>query len=167
AVNSESNPTSESIQNAVDAIGTVNGNRLIRLGSGDYGFNSAVTLDTNVEISGQGPLSTQLTTLLAGTKIFRVGAGVEASVSGLTLTTSGLGANDVGGGIVNLGGLLTVNDTRFVDNRAYQNGGAIDSFAGGIVTVRNSEFINNRSAANGSGGAIHIGNSNGVSRISN
>ncbi|MEO1791011.1 MAG: CHAT domain-containing protein [Cyanobacteria bacterium J06629_19] len=165
-VNAEATPDSSSIEEAIDAIGDVSGSRRLRLGAGDYGFTSIINIDTNVEIEGAGASNTALTTLVGGTRVFQVNAGVEADIRNVTITTAGLGANEVGGGITNRG-TLSIDSSHFVDNRATQNGGAIDSFFGGATVISNSEFRDNRSAVNGSGGAIHIGGSAGVNRISN
>ncbi|MEO0647125.1 MAG: CHAT domain-containing protein, partial [Cyanobacteria bacterium J06650_10] len=166
AVNPETNPDGSSIENAIGSIGFVPGRRLIRLGAGDYGLIETIDVTTNVDIEGLGATSTSLTTLLAGTKAIRVEPAVSAAIRNVTVTTAGLGASDLGGGITNQG-TLVVENSHFIDNRALQNGGAIDSFRGGSLTVLNSLFSGNRTGLNGSGGAIHIGEATGLNRISN
>ncbi|MGD1864494.1 MAG: CHAT domain-containing protein [Phormidesmis sp.] len=164
-VNSESTLDASSIESAIAAIGNVGGRRVINLGAGNYDFSGPVSLTTDVEIAGAGASNTSLRAITSN-QVLRVESGVTATLRDVTLTTSGLGVNDIGGGIRNNGN-LTVESSHFVDNRAFQNGGAIDSFNGGSLAVFNSEFRDNRSASNGSGGAIHLGNASGTNQISN
>ncbi|MEM6866967.1 MAG: CHAT domain-containing protein [Cyanobacteria bacterium P01_C01_bin.121] len=166
SVNPEVNPDSSSIQSAISAIGNVNGRRLIRLGAANYDFDQRIVVDTDVEIEGTDVSTAVLATSTADERTFLIASDVDATFRDLTFTTSGLMPGEAGGGLANYG-MLTVENSLFVDNRAVQNGGAIDSFNGGAITVSNSTFRDNTSAVNGSGGAIHLGNVTGISRIHN
>jgi len=58
--------------------------------------------------------------------------------------------------LYNNGGNETVIlNSQFINNTAYQHGGAMDNVAGNNVTIRNSSFLNNK-AETTSGGAIYI-----------
>lgn len=154
-VNPEATPDSSSIAEALDAIGSVSGRRLINLGSGDYSFANRLTLNTNVEIEGAGAVNTTLSAL-GSYRHFDVNDGVAVTLRNLTLTTSGLAAGQRGGGIENTG-QLTVEGVHFVDNRA-TNGGAITSHQvsplnPALLTIVDSEFRDN-SAQNA--GAISL-----------
>ncbi|MEX0271464.1 DUF4347 domain-containing protein [Leptolyngbyaceae cyanobacterium UHCC 1019] len=84
-------------------------------------------------------------------RVFQINSGATAELNGLTITRgkpiSGIIA---GGGILNSGGALTVNNSTFSENAA-RFGGAIFS-VDGTVTVNNSTFSGNSATAGG--GAI-------------
>ena len=166
AVNAESTTDGSSVENAIESIGFVPGAREINLGAGNYELTEAIDITTDVSIQGAGAENTLLTTVLAGVKGIRVDSDVSAAIRDVTVTTSRLSTNDLGGGVTNRGTLL-VEDSHFIDNRAIQNGGAIDSFNGGALTVRDSLFRENRTGPDGSGGAIHLGNASGLNIIEN
>ena len=80
-------------------------------------------------------------------RIFTVGNNVNAAFSNLNIANGR--AND-GGGILNLGGTITVANTNFSGNIANNQGGGILNL-GGTVSVTNSNFSGNMAARTGSG----------------
>lgn len=75
------------------------------------------------------------------------GAVVTLTHSAVLSCTAGWG-----GGIVNVAGTLTVQDSTFAGNSASHNGGGIYNMAGGTLTVLDSMFTGN--GAGGEGGGI-------------
>ncbi|MEL6815391.1 MAG: filamentous hemagglutinin N-terminal domain-containing protein, partial [Cyanobacteria bacterium J06598_3] len=151
-VNAEVSTDSSSVEGALDAIGNVSGDRTISLGSGTYDFTGAVNIDTQVDIEGAGIGQTLLSTS-RNHRIFLVGNQGDVGLSDVTVTTSGLGASDFGGGLFSTGA-LRVSDSLFEDNRVNGLGGAIASF-GNLLNVSNTQFINNQAQT---GGAIAVKN---------
>ncbi|MEO0804725.1 MAG: CHAT domain-containing protein [Cyanobacteria bacterium J06643_4] len=154
-VNAEATPDSSSIAEAISAVGTVNGRRLIGLGAGDYSFANEIAVGTAVDLQGAGIGNTTLT-MLGNDRHFSVGAGSALSLQDLTVTTAGLGAGQRGGGIFSQG-RLTVETTEFVDNRAV-SGGAIaavnaSALLPAVLTVADTAFRNNSAT---DGGAIAL-----------
>ncbi len=112
--------------------------------------NDPLVIARDLVITGLGAnsLTIQGSTTYSG--LFVVNAGVNATISGLTL--SGGNSNE-GGAIFNSGNLNLVNDT-FSKNIAQGNlqpglggvgaGGALFNAPGGVLTVTGSTFINNQ-----------------------
>src|SRR5208337_3579836 len=107
---------------------------------GTIDLNSVLpALNNNITI--QGPGASNLTVqrdFSAWSSIFVVDSGVSVNLSGMTIT-GGYVSNSGGGGIFNAG-TLTVNNSTFTDNYAY-DGGGISNY--GTLTVNNSTFTNN------------------------
>jgi streptogramin lyase len=97
------------------------------------------SLSTPVTINGT-PLSP-----LAPTRVFFVGSGVNATISGLTIA-NGWSA-DRGGGIYNRGGTLTVQNCTLSGNSARYEGGAI--YNTGTITVTGAHITANQSTYGG------------------
>jgi hypothetical protein len=95
-------------------------------------------------------------------RIFQVDSGVNATISGLTITGGDVhfGAND-GAGILSAG-TLTLADAAVTNNFAGQNGGGIHNY-GGTLAVRNTTVSGN-SAYNTGGG---IGQTSGTTTLTN
>ena len=94
----------------------------------------------------QGPGAKLLAIDAAGlSRVFYVGSGAVASLSGLTITG---GAADYGGGAHNDGGTLTIANSVISGNSASQWGGGIEN--DGACSVLNSTFFGN--SANTGGG---------------
>lgn len=154
AVNPEGITKANSIGSAIAAIGNVNGRRLLSLGAGTYYFGSAIALNTDVDIEGASATNTIFTTSDAN-RLFDVSPAANVALRNVTLTTTGLSPLSLGGGIDNQG-TLTIDNSRFVGNRAL-NGGAINSSENSTLIISNSEFANNVSTADG-GGIYTLGN---------
>ena len=83
-------------------------------------------------------------------RVFQIGAGVAATIDGLTITHGR--ATGQGGGISNAG-TLTVSDATLSENQVVGVAGTsviVDAFGGGIfnagaLTVRDSRFVHNQS----------------------
>ncbi len=129
-------------------------------------LNGTLTLSHNVTITGPGAANLAVS---GGGSVqdFRVDSGVTASISGLTIengTESGLGG---GGGILNTGGTLTVDNCVISNNNGaspgtydpYGSGGGILNT--GSLTLIDSTFENN--TANYGGG---LANYDGTAFIS-
>ncbi|NDI98071.1 T9SS type A sorting domain-containing protein [Flavobacterium sp. LaA7.5] len=137
----------------------VNGNTIMLV--------SAVTIDKNLTISGNG----EDQTMISGgdtTRIFSITDTENITVNNLTLTNGF--AVDNGGAISSLNSMLTLNDVTITSsdaagNNADQGGGAI-YLMGGMLTANNSTFSNNTaSGTSGSGGAILVGTGGNVTIV--
>jgi filamentous hemagglutinin family protein len=177
-VNPEATPTIASIQNAVNAIGSVVGDRIINLGAGTYAVAGASTLaiDRSVIINGTAAANTLLTganlarviTVSGGTVTLNqltIQDGNSASGGGVAVTGAGtvlnlnnsIVANNVSPGVsggIDLGGGTTVRlaNSRVTGNVAAGSGGGIQNNGGTLDISANSLIANNR--ANFSGGGI-------------
>jgi CSLREA domain-containing protein len=96
-------------------------------------------IDDGVTISGPG---SRLLTISGASqfRVFRVFPAQAVTIDGLTIA-NGFG-NKNGGGIQNFVSLI-VKNTRFVQNTALEDGGAISNHATGQLTVLNSTFSGN------------------------
>lgn len=165
----------DAIQDAVDAA--VDG-AVVHICAGHYVFSSAVQVDVDILIEGDGAETTTLdgndSTIIITSWVDMVGYPI--SVSDLTFEHGGNGAiyiDKVGsvrrclfrdnsssntGGAITGYSTMTIVDSEFVDNRATWSGGAVLAVGGAIV--RNSRFIRNTNVHPGdvrddaSGGAI-------------
>src|SRR5262249_26381357 len=109
-------------------------------------------LDLTDDVKINGPGADKLTVSGSNlSRVFKVEAGEEVSLSGLTIAGGNAGA---GGGIDNFGA-LTVRDSVFSGNAAVAGGG-LANHRGGTVTVRDSTFTGN-SAPGGGGGIVNVG----------
>ncbi len=142
------------IVNEVDAGS--GGDTIVFSGAGASGTitltNGTLNLSQNVTITGPG--ANLLT--VSGNKavtVFSIGAGVTASISGLTIANGSNTATGIGGGIVvNSGSMLTVSNSTLSGNSAKSQGGGIAN-NGGTVIVSSSTLSNN-TANGGQGGGI-------------
>ncbi|OUC13285.1 MAG: hypothetical protein B0A82_17495 [Alkalinema sp. CACIAM 70d] len=182
-INPQPNPTAQSIQTAIQSIGTVNGPRSIELGAGIYRTDVPIVIDRSVNLSGAGIGSTVISGNQA-TQVFTVAsndvtnsAGVITSLSNLTIQ-DGRSLNGAdGGGILNAGtltlskvvvtnnvasgagggiantGSLTLDQSLIANNQANNGGGGISTSAG-TVNISNSTIANNQ--AGGVGGGIRL-----------
>ncbi|MFK8181901.1 MAG: CHAT domain-containing protein [Phormidesmis sp.] len=148
-LNVEANPTSDSITNAIAAIGDVKGDRLIDLGAGNYTFSAETAIDTDVAITGSANDGTILTAV-SNNRIFDVLSPATVSLRDLTFTKTDTATGSVAGGLENAGN-LTIENSLFQDNQS-EFGGAINTTTDSTLTVLNSEFENN--VATSEGGAI-------------
>jgi filamentous hemagglutinin family protein len=194
-INPEAAPVATSIQNAVDAIGTVPGNRIINLGAGTYTLAATLNLDKSVTLNGNGPVNTTISGNNA-VRVFEItGAGTavtlnqlaiqagNATVGGagirvnpgtsLNLTNSSVLDNQAlgaigGGGILNTNGTVAITNSNILRNTAQAEGGGIANNGTGILTIANSLIANN-TAIEGGGIAINGGTVNvtGNTRIFN
>ena len=137
-------------------------------GSGDDVIDIGVTgtvnltgalppLSSNIEIEGPGVDQFTVRRNTGGNYvIFRVGSGADVSLSGMTITNGNTEVTDIGGGIYNDQGTLTVTDSTVSDNAADVVGGIL-SF-GGTLTVTDSTVSDNSALSGGGiynqGGAI-------------
>jgi len=85
-------------------------------------------------------------------RVFTVASGAKLSISSLTVAN---GKGSDGGGILNRGELV-VRSMTFMDNDALYDGGGLLNL-GGTVTVINSTFVNNKAGNMGGGLADHLG----------
>ena len=96
----------------------------------------------------RGPGAGVLTINAGGSsRVFKVDAGVTATISGLTITG---GSADQGGAISN-SGTLSIDGCALTGNLASKSGGAIYNGSGGQLAVSNSTF-SSHSAAHAGGG---------------
>jgi hypothetical protein len=130
--------------------------------------SGAVSLSQNLTITGLG--SASLTVSGNGaSSVFSVAAGVNVSISGLTMTAgnggsranggdifnSGTltltgdvvsnGAAEIGAGLFNNGGVVTLTSTNFTNDKAIQTGGGLINASGGTVHATGCTFSSNGS----------------------
>ncbi len=130
--------------------------------------SGALVVKNSVDVEGPGA------SLLAVSgndtnRIFDISAGLTVTIAGLTVTHGRAAGNQGGGGILNVGGTLTIAHDVLCYNQAFGNfatGGAIRNVNGATLTVTDSIFIGNQAIARdggqGLGGAVENG-SNGDS----
>ena len=117
----------------------------------DVGATGDLDLKKNVTIAGAGTRSAVIDAQGID-RVFDVASGVQAQITGVTVT-GGQVAGD-GGGIRNLGQLGLVQDA-IVSNRAQGSGGGIEN--GGSALILQSLIANNQAT---DGGGLHGGASN-------
>ena len=89
-------------------------------------------------------------------RIFSVDGGV-LTINNLTLTKGRVAANAKGGALmVQNGGRVIVNDSKFTDNIAKEGGAIWLSTSSSRVTINNSSFAGNQALNLGAGGAIDM-----------
>jgi predicted outer membrane repeat protein len=116
-----------------------------------------------LSVGSGGPITIESLTLAGGTThspFVQSGSIQESDTPDLTLdgVTIRDGLTDQGyGGAMEIGGSVTIRNSRFTHDMASGGGlgGAIDVLGGGTMTISNSVFENN-SYAGGPGGAIYV-----------
>ncbi|HEX8890651.1 MAG TPA: Calx-beta domain-containing protein, partial [Pyrinomonadaceae bacterium] len=125
-------------------------------------LNSALPLISgNLVINGPGAntLTVQRSTT-NGTpdfSIFTININIVVTISGLTISN---GKTTTGGGINNLNGILTINNSTISGNSTSDTGGGITN-RGGTLTINNSTISGN-SASTIAGGIYNVSTSNAV-----
>jgi hypothetical protein len=165
-VNSPSLPGDLSPQIQTQISGTLHGGGADAIGFDPAGVTGPIVLGgTQLELSL--PASTAAVTINGGTagvtvdgnnasRVFQVDSGVQATLDHLTITHGNVtdtSLSDVGGGILNNGGTLTVSSSTFSANTARFDGGGVANESG-TATVSNSTLSAN-SASYGFGGGIY------------
>jgi Calx-beta domain-containing protein/cadherin-like protein/Big-like domain-containing protein/uncharacterized protein DUF4214 len=120
----------------------------ITLATGELAINKSLAITA--------PGANQLT--ISGnnaSRVFTVGSGLTVSISGLTVSGgNGLGTmSGFGGGVLNLGGTLAVNNSAISDNSIAGSGGGIFNNAG-VMTITNSTISGNTTTGGSGGGGI-------------
>ncbi|WP_244329134.1 CHAT domain-containing protein [Tolypothrix sp. PCC 7910] len=187
-VNPLSDASTDSIQNAIDVIGSVAGNSIINLGPGTYSGNRISIFDKPLTINGAGASNTIINGL-NNKQVFLISAeGVVninnlAIINGRSVGINGGGIAYFGSGTLNLnnitltgnstelgtesggwgGGIYSESGTLNVNNSIFNSnsasiGGGIFNFFG-TATVNNSTF-NGNSATNEGGGIFNGGEGN-------
>ena len=162
-VNPETNPPSTSIQNAIDAIGTVNGSTFIILGSGT--FSGGITIDKSLTLRGNGANNTTI----SGNNIEQVvvvddgtATNINVEIDALTIAGGKAGYNfntntlTRGGGVFNQE-ILTINNSTITNNNTefFASGAGIANQ--GDLTINNSTITGNSAVSRG-GGIYNQGN---------
>ena len=122
--------------------------------------NGELLVDKSVTISGPGAATLAVDGNFT-TRVFHIGPGKTASISGLTLTGGSAGSEN-GGGILNDHAILTMNSCAVRNSGGFGLGGGIynDGSAGsGALTILNSTVSRNR--ASYAGGGIYNDADNG------
>jgi filamentous hemagglutinin family protein len=148
-VNPEAVATTDSIQKAIDAIGTVPGIRQINLAAGLYSATAPIVVNKPVQING-GDRNTTTITGNNATQVIRVlDLGADLVLENTTIRD---GNSLDYGGAIHSSGKLTVRNSAFYNNQAVDDGGAIRAdMAAQDTTIDNSIFENNSARF---GGAI-------------
>jgi hypothetical protein len=110
----------------------------------------AITDPLTITGLGQAALTVRGT---AGARVFQVNPGVAATITDLTVTGGSVAGN--GGGILNNGGMLTLQRVTVAGNAAtggFSGGGVASTGAGAALTIRDSTVSGN--TATGSGGGV-------------
>ncbi|MGG6268945.1 CHAT domain-containing protein [Leptolyngbya sp. AN03gr2] len=146
--------SAQSIQTAIDAIGTGSGPVDINLGTGTYtiaGTPLTVSTNRNLTINGNGSANTTLTGN-SSMRVVEVSPGARVTLSNLTIadgsTPFGLLGGGSGGGIFNQGNTV-LNRVVMANNTATGTGGGIRNF--GTLTINDSTFNNNSAGFAGGG----------------
>jgi len=95
-VNPEVNPVPASIQNAINAIGTVAGVRTINLGTGTYTLGATINIDRSLTLNGVNAASTTVSGNNA-VQVFNVSA-TNVTLNNLTIANANSGINGGGAG---------------------------------------------------------------------
>jgi len=122
--------------------------------------NGELLVDKSVTISGPGAATLAVDGNFT-TRVFHIGPGKTASISGLTLTGGSAGSEN-GGGILNDHAILTMDSCAVRNSGGFGLGGGIynDGSAGsGALTILNSAVSRNR--ASYAGGGIYNDADNG------
>lgn len=106
---------------------------------------------------------------IAGVRPFNIDAAAKVTLKKLTITgghvDDDIDGSDSGGGIINLGGVLTLNACTVAGNRGTDpssNGGGLSNENGGTLNVKGSTIANNEAVSagggifNGSGGQLSV-----------
>jgi filamentous hemagglutinin family protein len=134
-VNPNPTPPSGTIQNAINAIGTVTGTTNLNLGAGTY--TGQVLINQSLNLTGAGTGNTIIDGQETDRLLF-VGFGTTPTVniSNLTLQNAryqGGSGTDTGGGAAGMGAALFINGgTVTVDNVTFANNQAIGGDGGGF-----------------------------------
>jgi hypothetical protein len=134
-----------------------------------------IAINENLTIIGPGSASLTISGNNASS-VFSIGAGSNVSISGLTITAgnggsranggdifnSGTltltgdvvsnGAAEIGAGLFNNGGIVTITSSAFTNNKAIQTGGGMINANGGTITATASTFSSNNTTQESGGG---------------
>lgn len=120
--------------------------RTINLTSELPGINDSLT------ITGPGALLLNVRRVTGGNyRIFTIGSGVTAAISGLTISNGNAGTGD-GGGLLN-NGTLTITNCHITGNTAV-GGGGISNTLGNLLTLTQCTVSNNTATGSSTGGGI-------------
>ncbi|MBD2460450.1 hypothetical protein H6G89_05275 [Oscillatoria sp. FACHB-1407] len=150
AANNVASPANWTVQFAPSLTGTI-------------ALTSALpTIERDMIIDGPGA-STLTVSGGDAVRIFSVANGVNATLQDLRIANgnaNGSSGND-GGGLLNSGGNVTVQNVTFANNKA-SSGGAISNRTG-TLTITNTDFVANQATAQGGGisnsGTVNVTNS--------
>jgi hypothetical protein len=147
------NDTIEFAIPASDPNCTAGGVCTITLTSGELVVNSASTAGT-LTITNTTGASNLLISGNNTSRVFFVDSGGNLTINGVTITygngtgTTNSSFNNVGGGIANFGGTMTLTNSTVSGNTANNGGGIFNDF-GGTVTLTNSAVSGNTAAFGG------------------
>jgi hypothetical protein len=145
-VNIESNTSYETLQAGVDAA-TAGGTLTVK--GTCFG---TTTIDKDLTVTGKDNPRFGTSGLDGGNlgSVVTVGLGAHVSINDLIITH---GSADFGGGILNLGGSVTLNGSSSVTGNTAGFGGGILNRLGGTVTLNDSSSVaGNVAVINGTGG---------------
>ena len=139
------------------AISQAASGNTIEIAAGTY-TEAGVVITKNVTLAGEGASSTIIqaapTVGTAANRVFYINGSFNVEISDLTIRNGNI-PGDVGGGIFNNGGTLTLTNLVISDNRAFVGGGIYDAY-GSTLSISNSTFAAN-TALNSNGGGIYNG----------
>jgi predicted outer membrane repeat protein len=160
AVNPSPTPPAGTIQNAINAVGTVTGTTTISLGAGTY--TEPVTINKPLTLVGAG---TGVTTV-SGNNAFRVFdiSASNVTLDGLAIANGNAGSDGWGGGIAYSGtGTLNINNSTISGNSAYNGGGILNNYnqstESGTINLTNTTVTGNH-GVNAGGGILSWGTIN-------
>ena len=131
---------------------------------GDVFIGGNIAFGAAADAGGGGIYNDGGTLIVAGSGDPDLGLSIVAN--------DALGAAGSGGGILSVGGTVTISDALIADNTALRAGGGIETANGTALTVTDTDFTDNsagfdRATANpGNGGAIHVSGAGAVTSIS-
>jgi MYXO-CTERM domain-containing protein len=132
-----------SLQDAVDAA--LSGDRLV-INSGTYSENITIS-DKNLSLEGAGSISTT---------IWGDGSAAALSISGSTVTVTGMAIMNGMGGIELRGGSATLGSLLISENAGAETGGGLALLEGATATLNASEIEKNGAER---GGGIYVNSS--------
>jgi CSLREA domain-containing protein len=153
----DADPAVTSLRDAITNANSQGGDNNINFSvTGTINLTGALPdLSSNIQIQGPGAASLTVRRDTGGDyRIFTVAGGSTIVLDGLTIS-NGFDPNDLGGGIDNEFGTLTVSNCALSGNSARSGGGIFNS--GGTLTVSGSTFSGNsaRGVGGGDGGGIY------------
>jgi CSLREA domain-containing protein len=130
--------------------------------TGDLDITATAT--DAITITGAGAATTIIDASGLNDRVFEVRSGANLTISGVTIRNgnSTTSTDTNGGGILNSGGNLTVNDSIISGNNAGFGGGVLTN--GGTATINNSTITQNTANVRGGGlfnlnGTLNVNNS--------
>src|SRR3989337_1876603 len=133
------NPSCNTIQEAVDAASSGDAIGIVGL------YVENVIIERNLILLGAGTDNTIVGGTQGGEPVFKI-KGATVTLAEMTIAAGN------GGGIINVGGPITIDNSTISSNMADGGGGIFND--GGTITITNSTINGNSAGSSGFGGGI-------------